>query len=339
MAGAPRVFLDGTPLSGPPGGIRRFTEELHAALPAQWPEAQFGLISDQEEPKPQGWRKRWWSLGLPAALRARGADLFHGVDFAVPYIPVCPSVMTVHDLSPWKLPDAENQRVRERAGWLLRLRVPTMIHTPSAAVREELIQHFDWPEERVVAIPLAAAERFAPSERRVYARPYVLSVATLEPRKNLAIVVAACEKLWAEGLDFDLVLVGQSREGFALPSHARIHFPGYVSEGDLAAYYSHAVCTVYPSLYEGFGLPVLEAMRCGSPVIAADIPVLRETGGAAAAYAAPGEAGAWAAPMRSCLESEEERERRREWGVARAAEFSWGKTASAMKELYERCLG
>ncbi len=337
MPGAPKIFLDGTPLSGPPGGIRRFTEELYAALPAQWPAAEFGLISDQQEPRPQGWRKRWWSLGLAAALREREADLFHGVDFAVPYIPVCRSVMTVHDLSPWKLPDAHNQRVRERAGWLLRLRVPTMIHTPSVAVREELIQHFDWPEERVVAIPLAAAERFAPSERRVYERPYVLSVATLEPRKNLAIVVAACERLWAEGLDFDLVLVGQTREGFALAASERIHFAGYVAEGDLAAYYSHAVCTVYPSLYEGFGLPVVEAMRCGSPVIASDIAVLRESGGEAGVYAAVNDAAAWAAALRKVFEGKDEV--RREAGLRWASTFSWNKTARAMKELYERCLG
>lgn len=338
MPAAPKIFLDGTPLSGPPGGIRRFTQELYNALPSTWPEADFGLLSDQSEPKPQGWRKRWWSLGLPAALREQKANLFHGVDFAVPYIPVCPTVMTVHDLSPWKLPDSQNQRVRERAGWLLRLRVPTLIHTPSSNVRQELIEHFDWPEDRVFAIPLAAAPHLRPSRTNPTQLPYVLCVATLEPRKNLQVVLQACELLWNEGLDFDLLLAGQSREGFSIPPNKRTHCLGYVEESTLSSYYSNALCTVYPSTYEGFGLPILEAMQCGSPVLASDIPVLRETGGDAAQYAPPNEPKAWAEALRALLENEAERDRRRQLGLTRAAEFSWANTARAMKALYERCL-
>jgi glycosyltransferase involved in cell wall biosynthesis len=343
MSAAPKIFLDGTPLSGPPGGIRRFAEELFKALPAQWPEAEFALLSDQQDPKPQGWRKRWWSLGLPAALREQKANLFHGVDFAVPYIPVCPTIMTVHDLSPWILPDPLNQRVRERAGWLLRLRVPTLIHTPSSHVRHELIERFDWPEDRVFAIPLAAAPHLRPHKSNPTQLPYILSVATLEHRKNLPILLQACEILWNEGLDFDLLLAGQPREGFTLPPNKRtqnrIHCLGYVDEAALPSYFSNALCTVYPSLYEGFGLPVLEAMQCGSPVLASDIPVLRETGADAALYAPPNEPNAWAAALKSLLENEAERERRRALGLARAAEFSWAKTANSMKTLYERCLG
>lgn len=338
MAEQSRIFLDGTPLLGPAGGIRRFTEELFAALPHVWPEAEFGLLTDQSEPRPEGWRKRWWSLGLAAALRERKASLFHGVDFAVPYIPVCPTVMTVHDLSPWTLPSPQNQRVRERAGWLLRLRVPSFIHTPSATVREELIDHFDWPADRVVAIPLAAAAHLVPTSASPWPRPYILSVATLEPRKNLAVVLEACAALWAEGLDFDLLLVGQSREGFTLPVQPRTHFLGYIEETALAAHYANALCTVYPSTYEGFGLPVLEAMQCGSPVLVSEIPVLQECGGTAAMYAAPMQASAWAAGLRTLVTSQVAREERRQLGLAHAAEFSWAQSALAMKALYERCL-
>jgi glycosyltransferase involved in cell wall biosynthesis len=333
-----RIFLDSTPVSGPPGGIRRFTEALYRALPDVWPEASFALLTDQSEPKPQGWRRKWWSLGLPAALREKQASLFHGVDFAVPYIPVCPSVMTVHDLSPWKIPDASNARVRERCGWLLRLRVPTMIHTPSDAVRQELIDHFSWPAERVHAIPSAAAPHLVPTAERVWPKPYILSVATLEERKNLRIVIDAAQALWSEDLDFDLLLAGQSRADLPPLQAGRVFCLGFVDESKLAAYYSGALCTVYPSKYEGFGLPVLEAMQCGSPILASNIAVLQETGGAAALYADPNRVEDWVASLRRLISNSDLRAERTQLGLARARQFSWPATARAMKQLYERCL-
>lgn len=332
MPDRPLIALDGGPLAGPPGGIQRYTQELFKALPAAWPEVEFTLLSDQMEPKPKGIDKKWWLLGLHRELHRRKAALFHGTDFAVPYWPACPSVLTLHDLSPWREPSESNARVRNRTAWLLRLKIPALVHTPSEAIRREAHEFFGWPLERIAAVPHAAADHLRPVQDRVWERPYVLYVGTLEARKNLDVVIEAARELWARGEDFDLLLAGQERDGFRLEAGERVVKLGFVAEEKLAAFYSGAKCTVYPSRYEGFGLPVLEAMQCGSPMVASDIPVLRETGGGAALYAKSGE---WAGQILNAMRSQD----RAAMGIARASEFSWRRTALEMKAVYERAIG
>jgi glycosyltransferase involved in cell wall biosynthesis len=333
-----RIALDGTPLAGPPGGIARFTKELFQALPAAWPDAEFVLLSDQLGKRPQGLDRRWWAIGLAREIRRQKVSLFHGTDFAVPYWKVCPSVMTMHDLSPWSEPSALNARVRQRTNWLLRLRIPDRIHTPSEAVREETARGFGWQKERIEAIPLAAAAHLRPTSVRAWPRPYVLYLGALEERKNLSVVVAACEELWRSGSDFDLLLAGKARANFRVPAGRRICAMGEAPEADLPSLYSGALLTVYPSRYEGFGLPVLEAMQCGCPVVASDLAVLRETGGSAALYAAPGDVAQWIERMTYLLENPEQRKARAELGLAHARNFTWQRTALAMRRLYEQCL-
>jgi glycosyltransferase involved in cell wall biosynthesis len=324
-----RVGLDGTPMAGPLGGIRRFTEELLGALREEFRRDEYVLLSDQFEPRPRGWARKWWLYGLRQAIRRERVEVFHGTDFAVPYLGGGPSVMTVHDLSPWLMPGEGSRRVRQRAGWLLRWRVPTFVHTPTEAVRRELIAHFGWPEERVVSIGLGAGPRFEPVKRE--GEPYLLHVGTIEGRKNVEVLVEMQRLLRAEGVVMPLYLIGAVREGYRAPAGEGVKALGVVAEEELAGWMAGAAAVLCPSRYEGFGLPVLEAMRCGAPVIASPIAAHREVGADAVLYA--GEAAEWAARVKQVRQEEGWGER----GRARAAEFDWRKTARAMRELYERC--
>ncbi len=331
------IALDGTPLTGPVGGIRRFTNELLLGLRNEFPANHYVPVSDQFLPFPSGLEQRWWAFGLNRALGRLGAKVFHGTDFSVPYISRRPSVLTVHDLSPWLDPSPMSARVRQRCGLLLRLRVPRFVHTPSEAVRRELLNRFSFPEGRVVAIPLAAAAHFEAGEQSA-GEPYFLYLGTLEARKNLEVLREAMDLLAGRGIRARLVLAGQARPGYAIPKHESIEWLGPQEEGKLPGLYRNALAVLYPSRYEGFGLPVLEAMQCGAPVIAADIAVLREAGGEAAMYAAPESAGAWAERMAELWTDAALRQTYSELGCERAKSFSWRRTAIAFQELYERCL-
>lgn len=330
MASPLRVALDATPLSVPLGGIRRYTSELARALALEFPDDSYFLFSDQPFEMPcaspnlhrgaGGAGRRWWSIGLPRALRRCGADMFHGCDFAVPYVPVCPAVMTIHDLSPWKSDTAASTsaRVRRRTPVLLRLGLAKMVMTPSEAIRREAIDHFRLAADRVVAVPLAASELFRPVAASPRERPYFLCIGT-DPRKNLSVVVEAWREL-RRTADIDLVIVGRG------------HDEGITDE-QLPGLYSGSIAFLYPTLYEGFGLPVLEAMQCGAMVIASTDAAVRETAGGAAVHIDARDARGWLDAMRGTLDAA----RRAEWrerSLARAAEFSWRRTARGARDVY-----
>jgi glycosyltransferase involved in cell wall biosynthesis len=327
-----KVALDGTPMAGPIGGIRRFTDQLVLALRTAFPDDNYTLLSDQFAPTPKGLERRWWLYGLNKAIERSGAQVFHGTDFAVPYVPNRPTVLTVHDLSPWLRHTPASARVRNRTSMLLRLRIPTFVHTPSEAVRAEVIDYFRWPADRIVAIPHAAASHFTPTPQ--VAAPYFLYLGTLEARKNLGVLRDAIALLWEQGIRIPLRLAGHKRAGYEIPTHEGIQYIGPQEEASLPSLLSNAKAVLYPSLYEGFGLPILEAMQCGAPVIASDIPVHREVGAAAAYYANPADPAAWSDQMRDVLDNPPSGSQ----STDRAAQFSWDATAKSFRQLYERCI-
>jgi glycosyltransferase involved in cell wall biosynthesis len=345
-----KIALDATPLSIPSGGVQRYTEELSRALAENFPEDEFWLLSDQHFPPPapalanlksgRGPRnlmeRRWWLWGLQGEISRIGIDVFHGTDFAVPYLPLRPSVMTLHDLSPWMDPGwhVEADRVRNRTPMLLWLGLATMLITPSEAVRQQALKRFRLQASRVVAVPHAAGRHFHPMEAPASDPPYLLYVGTLEPRKNLPLLL----DVWREVRrhhPIDLVLAGRRREDFQqLPAEAGLHLKGLTDEQELPRLYSGALAVVYPSYYEGFGLPVLEAMQCGAAVIASRDPAISEVAGDAAILVAANDRRAWLEAVTSLVEQPDQIAAWREKALARASEFSWAKSARLTREVY-----
>jgi glycosyltransferase involved in cell wall biosynthesis len=364
------VAMDATPLTGPVGGIRRYTVELSRALRALFPDDQYRLITDQPCPgealtarhpppakelhgvdsskhssilrqveplKLSSIDRHWWLAGLPRYLRKHQIDIFHGTDFSVPYLPVCPTVMTVHDLSPWRLPGASD-RVRRRTPWLLRLGLATMVITPTEAVRREVIEHFGISPEEVIAIHEAASSHFRRVEDAAPARPYFLFVGTLEPRKNVDVIIDAWREVRRQH-SVDLVLAGRTREGFRTPPDLPgLSVLGETPEADLPRLYSNAVAALYLSSYEGFGLPVLEAMCCGTAVIASRDPAIQEVAGAACILEQARDTRAIAASMTAVLTHPDLRKSLQQRSLRRAADFSWQRTAAKTRMVYETAI-
>jgi len=346
--------MDATPLSVATGGIRRYTWELAKALASEFEGDRIHLLSDQpfeppDEGRPNlechpgpvsGVRRRWWSLGLPAALRRHHADVFHGTDFAVPYLQHVPAVMTIHDLSPWRDPSWDNgsRLVRHRTPLLLALGATTMIITPTEAIRSEAIRHFGLHPSRIVAVPEAASRLFRPERSQAAEPPYLLYAGTLEPRKNLGVIVEAWRSVRAQ-CPLRLVLAGRLREGQSIPKALPgIEYAGAVTDEQLARLYANAAAVVYPSLYEGFGLPLLEAMQSGAAVIASCDPALVEVSGGAALHLDAHDVRAWAEAMTALACNPSLAGELRERGLRRAAEFSWPHTARCTREVYREAV-
>ena len=341
-----RVLLEAAPLTLSSGGLARYTAELSRALARCFPDDEFVLASDQPFEMPlnapanlkrgggprSAAERRWWLWGLGREARRLGANVVHGPDFAVPYLPQKPSVLTLHDLSPWLNPGWHHaaHRVRRRTPVLLELGIATMVITPTETVRKQAIERFRLAPDRIVAVPEAAASWLMPVEKN-RRPPYFLFVGTLEPRKNLTALVEAWREVRRDH-PVDLVLAGRRRpDAPELPEEPGLHLLGEVPDSQLAELYSSALAFVYPSLYEGFGLPVLEAMQCGACVITSRAAL--EAGGDAAVYAeGPQEL---AEILRRAAEDPEWVAGYRARSLIRAREFSWERSARLTHQVYE----
>lgn len=343
-----KVGLDATPLTEPTGGVSRYTAELAKALVRTFPEDEFWLLSDQgfSPPDVPGLRcgasprtplaRRWWVFGLPREISRIGIGVFHGTGFSVPYIPICPSVLSLHDLSPWLNSGwhAAACRVRQRTPLLLRLGLATLVLTPSNAIRRAAIERFHLSADRIVSVPHAASPLFRPVVVDSPPAPYFLYVGTLEPRKNLALLIDAWRAV-RQTHAVDLVLVGRRRDDFPeLAAEPGLRCLGPVPDESLPSLYSGCIACIYPSLYEGFGLPVLEAMQCGAAVITSLDPAIVETAGGAAVTLDVREPHAWAAAMSALLENPAWLAELRTRSLDRASQFSWARTARETREVY-----
>ncbi len=288
------------------GGLARYTSQLALSLAREYPEDQYLMLSDQPFDLPCSasnlqagalpgnmLERRWWTFGLQRELRRHSAEVFHGVNFAVPFPPSIPAVMTIHDLSPWMTGSQENgswvtdtwrartARIRRRVPLLIKTGAVRHVITPSETIRAEVIRFFRIDPDMVTAIPLAAAAHFRPQPPRSR-RAYFLYAGMFEPRKNVDAIIAAWSDIRSR-FDIDLVIAGPRRDATAeLQPQTGLEIRGEVSEAELVSLYSGAIALVYPSHYEGFGLPILEAMQCGTPAIISEDRALVETGGDAA---------------------------------------------------------
>ena len=368
-----RVGLDGYPLAEPRTGVGHYTLELARALALIAPSDRFELVSPApfsssalEEInqanlsnlravhlKTSWIRGHWWAVGLPLYVTKARFDLFHGTNFEVPFWNRR-SVVTIHDLS--ALLHRENHRdsLARRA----RLRLPIVaklarkIITPTESVKREVCEHLRVKANKVIAIPSAARQSFrpVPSEQTVETRKrlaieddFLLFVGTLEPRKNLLTLLKAFDQIVRQtSLRPQLVIAGGEGwlmdETFSFIKHSgigdRLRLTGYLGDAELRALYSSCRIFVYPSLYEGFGLPPLEAMACGAPVIAGRVAALQEVLGSAARLFDPLNVEALAGSIVELMENDEERRRLASNGPKHAAKFSWAETARRTLNVY-----
>jgi glycosyltransferase involved in cell wall biosynthesis len=298
----------------------------------------------------------WMQSDAPRMLRDIGADFAVFPNYLAPLGSPCPYLNIVHDLALIRTPEFFNTRKRLLVRALLPIvsQSAAAVGTVSEASRRDVVSMLSVREDRVVMLPGAPHPTCRPStpdeiarvrSRYHLIRPYVLSVGTLEPRKNLPMLLQAFDRLLARtgtaSADLDLVTVGgrgwrdrhlRAELERRLPN-GRVHAIGYVPEADLVALYGGAEVLAYPSHFEGFGLPALEAMACGTPVVASDISALREVSAGAATLVPPGDEAALASSIAALVEDRGLHAAARERGRARAAAFGWNKTATTLWEF------
>jgi glycosyltransferase involved in cell wall biosynthesis len=272
----------------------------------------------------------WYPFGLG---RLAGVDVLHCPTYYGPVRPRLPLVVTVLDLSVFRYPEAFPRWTRTAVPRLVPpvLRAATRILAISEFTKSELLEVLDIPPDKVTAVPLAVETEVFRADGPAAEGDYVLAVGTLEPRKNLPRLVEAARRTGIE-----LRVVGAAGWGGVGVGGEGVRWLGRVSDDELARLYRGASVAVYPSLYEGFGFPVLEAMACGAPVVTSRGGATEEVGGEAAVLVDPLDPAAIAAGIEEALSRREEL---RASGLARARSFSWDETARRTVEVYREAAG
>ena len=309
------------------------------------------------EPVVLGPHRLWTHLGLAREMRRRPPEVLLVPAHVVPLIHPAGTVVTVHDVGYRFFPRQHTllSRLYLDASTRYSCRAAQRVVADSEATARDLAREYGIPPGKITVVYPGLDPTFgragAPAQdavRRRYLlpRPFVLYVGTIQPRKNLVRLVEAWARLPSSWASVDLVLAGQSgwlaaevyRRVRQLGLEGRVRFPGYVAQEDLPALFSAAECFVMPSLYEGFGLPVLEAMACGTPVVCSHASSLPEVAGDGALTVAPDDADALAAAMRRVLVDGSLRDALRARGLAWAKRFTWEETARRTAEVYRSVL-
>ena len=340
-----RIGLDATPLLGPRTGIGRYTGSLLAALaggPDELVATAFTLrgrgalrvpdgVEVRARPLPaRGLQEAWARSELPPVELLTGRlDVFHATNFVLPPLRRAAGVVTVHDLAFLHLTSTVSAAsARYRALVPRSIRRASVVVTPSEAVAQQVREAYA-PTAPVVAVPHGVDPAWSvpqPVTGLGLPAEYVLFVGTLEPRKDVRTLLAAHALLPDAP---PLVLVGPPGWGEQVDVGDAIT-PGYLDDDVLRPVVAGASALVLPSRDEGFGLPLLEALAAGTPVVASDLPVLREVGGAHVRYAAVGDAPAFAEALRSVLEDPPDPAA----GRSHAAGFTWARSAEAHRAAY-----
>ncbi len=291
-------------------------------------------------------------LFLPQIEQSFGApDIVHGTNYTVFPFRHSQKVMTIYDLTFIRYPDYANSTVKAYAERVHRcLRWTDLVLTISESSKQDIVKFLGVKPEKVVVTPLASrysSDTMIGSKKSVeydFSKPYILFVSTIEPRKNIINLIAAFDELKQKyRLDHQLVLIGQKgwlyQEIFERiarsPFQKSIHHLSYLPDRSVALFYSKAEVFVYPSYYEGFGLPVLEAMTLGAPVVAANTSSLPEVAGNAAILINPDEVTEIAEAILQVVSDAQLRDRLIQKGKERSLQYSWQKTAKSTLNAYK----
>lgn len=349
-----RIALDTQSTVGRKTGIGIYTARLLDALRRVGPEHECREIAwGRDVPMRLDRRLRWQQWELPRRTSAAGADLLHVPGFDAPRRKPCPVVLTVHDLIgmlfPQNLPPVARFYWSRWLPWSVRW--ADRVLADSEHTRRDIVRLMRIPAERIVVIPLGVQPIFRPIRddailaalRQKYGLPaqIILYIGTLEPRKGLDTLVDAYAAL-ADIVPQDVVIVGKLgwyteslfRQVAQLGLERRVHFTDYVPDDDVPGLFNLADVFVFPSRYEGFGLPPLEAMACGTPVISSNAASLPETVGDAGLLVPPDAPGALAAALRRVLGDADLQTRLRAAGLVQAQRFTWEETARQTLAVY-----
>lgn len=368
-----QIALDYTPAYEQGGGIGRLTREIVAALAALDSPHQYRLfVAGASAPLPPppaanftwkptritpDWFARIWHrarLPLPVEAFTGGVDLYHATDFTLPpTLLQTRTLLTVHDLSFVRVPETASPRLKAYLDVVVprSARRADHIIADSQATKDDLIELYGIAPEKVTVILSGVDARFRRVENSAAVRanysignaPYIFAIGTVQPRKNYARLIEALARLRAEGHDLTLVIAGG--KGWlddpiyetldTLQLRDQVRFIGFADDGDLPALYSEALCLAFPSLYEGFGLPILEAMACGTPVITSNVSSMPEAAGDAALLIDPYDVNALTDALRRIMEDSTLRDALVQRGYAQAARFSWEAAARQLLAVYE----
>jgi glycosyltransferase involved in cell wall biosynthesis len=335
-----------------------FSAKRPRQLPVADPIRKSANVSFHEAPIDERWLYRlWYRLYLPIRVEwfTGRLDLFHSPDFVLP--PVSrdvPTLLTVHDLSFLHYPETFTPSLVNYLNKIVprSVRRSTHILADSQATKRDLIEWYEVSPKKVTVLYSGVTSRFKPVDRDAKLdavrkkhglgkRPYVLCVGTLQPRKNYKMLIRAFREV-ANVQPHNLVIAGGKgwlydqimKEITAQGLEERVLITGFVDDEDLPALYSGASLFTFPSLYEGFGLPLLEAMACGVPVISSDSSSLPEVAGSAARMLPSRNQQAWSKAMLSLLADRNERSRMVAAGYLQARQFTWSRAAKQLNQLY-----
>jgi glycosyltransferase involved in cell wall biosynthesis len=367
-----RIGFEASALQGCKSGVGYYAENLLAGMMAVAPEHDYVLFSNRdiregrsplggEQVYDRGFfpvRAAWMQTVLPGSIRRAAPDVVHFPNYLAPLASPCPYVVTIHDMTLYITPRFHGFKklVLDRTLLPHVARRAAGIVTVSNCAREDIVRYLKVPREKVRVVMNAVSPMFRPVTdaarlTAVLGRygidvPYILFVGNIEPRKNIARLVQAFARLKRVGLPHKLVLVGQPGWHFQ-PIFAEIErqgvsrdviLTGYVPLEDLPALYSAAECMAFPSIYEGFGLPVLEAMACGTPVITSASSSLSEVAGDAALLVDPRSVEQITDALVRIHGDPQLAGDLSSRGLARSARFTWENAARATLDFYEAVL-
>ncbi len=369
----PTIAIDYTPAYEQGAGIGRLVRELVASLadvdsetayklfvsgvsPAELPAApapNFAWRSTRLSPQ---WLARIWHrarMPLPVEVWTGYTDIFHATDFVLPpALPRTKTIVTVHDLSFVRVPDAASPRLYDYLSRVVprSVRAADRVIADSEATRLDLLELYGLDTSKVDVLLSGIRDSYYSASldmtiRKKYGmpnKPYLFAIGTIQPRKNYSRSIQTLAHLRDKGYDLDFVIAGgkgwledemyQTIETTGMSDH--VHLIGFADDADLPALYSGAECTLFPSLYEGFGFPVLESMACGTPVVTSNVSSLPEVAGDAALLVDPLSTEAITHAVQRILDDSTLRQTLIERGFRQAKKFTWERSARQLRQIY-----